>query len=325
MQRLRSKEQSMKPTLISVLIITWDRKNDVLETVQSVYEQAYKNFEIIVVDNGSTDGTVDALRSAYPKVRVIPLSHNMGVAVGRNAGILRARGDIVLCLDSDASLGHETLTNLVHRFQSDPRLGVINSKVLNIYTQEIDKTAGWSYTEPNMADQNREFPSFTFSATGCAIRAEVFDRVGLFWELMFFGGEELEYSVRVWDAGYKIIYYPESIVYHRVSPHRRVTGAKRDCLEMTEMLYVYIVRYPWWMLLIFAPLKISATSVRATRQRYLRQMLGALLIVIKKIPALLKQRRPISNRIAYCYLRLQRQHGPLSWDLASWFKYKYNT
>ncbi len=312
----------MKIPLISVLIITWNRKNDILKTVQSIYEQAYRNFEIIVVDNGSTDGTVDALRQAYPDVRLVALGRNMGAAVGRNAGIVAARGEIVFCLDSDASPGHDTMTNLVGRFQADPKLGVINSKVVNAYTQEIDRTAGWAYTERNKADQDREFPSFSFSAGGCAIRAEVFDRVGLFWELLFFGGEELDYSVRVWDAGYKIVYYPEAVIYHRVSPQRRVAGAERDCLSLMETLYVYMVRYPWWMLFLFVPLKIGVTSVRATRRHYLRQMLGTLLDVLQQLRNLWKQRRPISNRTAHYNLRLQRQHGPLSWDLASWLKYK---
>jgi hypothetical protein len=312
----------MKLPLISVLIITWNRKEDTLETIRSTYEQAYRNFEIIVVDNGSTDGTVEAIRQAYPEVRLVALDQNMGVASGRNAGIVAARGDIVFCLDSDASPGHGTMTNLVHRFQVDPKLGVINSKIVNAYTREIDRTAGWAYTERNKADQDREFLSFSFSAGGCAIRTEVFDRVGLFWELMFFGGEELDYSMRVWDAGYKIVYYPEAVVYHRVSPQRRVAGAQRDCLSLKETLDVYLVRYPWWMLIVFVPLKIGATFVRATRQRYLRQMFGALLGVVRQMPELWKQRRPISNRAAHYYLKLQRQHGPLAWDLVSWFKYK---
>jgi glycosyltransferase involved in cell wall biosynthesis len=312
----------MELPLISVLIITWNRRNDVLETLQSVYEQAYRNFEIIVVDNGSTDGTAEAIRQAYPKVRLVALDRNTGAASGRNAGIVTVQGDIVFCLDSDASAGHDTMTNLVRRFQADPKLGVINSKIVNAYTRKIDHTAGWVYTERDKADQDREFLSFSFSAGGCAIRTEVFNQVGLFWELMFFGGEELDYSMRVWDAGYKIVYYPEAVVYHRASPQRRVAGAQRDCLSLKETLYTYLVRYPWWMLMVFVPLKIGATLVRATRQRYLRQMLGALLAVVQQIPELWKQRRPISNRTARYYLQLQREHGPLAWDLVSWFRYK---
>lgn len=312
----------MDTPLVTVLIVTWNRKEDTLETIRSVREQSYQNLEIIVVDNGSTDRTAEAIRQACPEVRLVALDRNMGAASGRNAGIAVANGDIIFCLDSDASPGSETLRNIVRRFQPDPKLGVINSKIVNAYTQEIDYTAGWAYTERDKADQDSEFLSFSFSEGGCAIRKEVFERVGLFWDFLFFGGEGLDYSARVWDAGYKIIYYPEAIVYHRVSPQMRTAGARRDCLSLTETLYVYLVRYPWWMLFIFGPLKIAAVFVRATRHGYLRQMLTALLDVVMELPSLWKQRRPISNRTARYSFGLQREHGPLAWDLGSWLKYK---
>ncbi len=312
----------MKNPEVTVLIVTWNRKDDILETIRAVNEQAYRDFEIVVVDNGSTDDTVKALRQAYPEIKIVELDRNMGAAVGRNAGAVAARGEIVFCLDSDASPSHDALLNIVHRFQADPMLGIINSKIVNAYTREIDHTAGWAYTERNKADQDREFLSFSFSAGGCAIRKEVFDQVGLFWDRLFFGGEELDYSIRVWDAGYKILYCPKSIVYHRVSPKRRVNGAERDCLSLKETLYVYLVRYPGWMLMIFVPLKIGAAVVRAARQHYLRQMLRALHNVRQELGSLWKQRQPISNRTARYYLQLQREHGPLAWDLVSWLKYK---
>lgn len=308
--------------LVTILIITWNRKNDILETIRSIYDLSYQNFEIIVVDNGSTDGTEEAIGQANLQVRLIKLDRNMGTTIGRNAGIIAARGEIIFFLDSDASPAPVTLMNIVHRFQSDPSLGIINSKIVNAYTKEIDHTAGWVYTERNKADQDKEFLSFSFSEGGCAIRREVFDRVGLFWEMLFFGGEGLDYSMRVWDAGYKIIYYPKAIVYHRVSPHMRAAGSQRDCLALKESLYTYLVRYPWWLLIGFASLKIGATLVRAIRQRYVQRMLTALLDVARQLPHLWSQRRPISNRTARYYLKLQREHGPLAWDLVSWLKYK---
>src|SRR5512142_1632994 len=105
----------MEFPLVTILIITWNRKNDVLETVQSIYDQSYQNFEIIVVDNGSNDGTVNALCDAYPGVKIVPLAQNMGVSAGRNAGIVVAQGEIIFCLDSDASLGRNSLKNMVQK------------------------------------------------------------------------------------------------------------------------------------------------------------------------------------------------------------------
>ena len=100
----------MEMPLVSVLIITWNRRDDVLAAVGSVCDQAYRNYEVIVVDNGSTDGTADALQQAYPAVTVVHLDRNTGVAEGRNAGITVAKGEIVFILDSDASLDREKIT-----------------------------------------------------------------------------------------------------------------------------------------------------------------------------------------------------------------------
>jgi GT2 family glycosyltransferase len=311
----------MESPLITILIITWNRKGDILETVQSIYEQAYQNFEIIVVDNGSNDGTVDALSNTYPSVKIIPLDRNMGVSVGRNAGISIAQGEIILCLDSDASPGHETLNNLVRKFHAEPTVGVINSKIVNAYTKTLDGP-GWVYSSKQKAQQYKEFLSFSFSEGGAAIRKEVFDRVGLFWEFLFFGCEGQEFSLRAWDAGYKILYYPEAIIYHRSSPSARTKDTDRDCNILMNSLCIYFVRYPCWMFLWLAPLKLFAVLFRGIRRGYLRQVLGTIRSFVQQLPYLWKHRSPIRNDTAHYYLKLLREQGPLSWDLSSWLKYK---
>lgn len=312
----------MKTPLISVLIVTWNRKDDVLETLQSVYEQAYQEFEIILVDNGSEDGTVVAVSSFYPNVRIIALEKNIGISAGRNAGIKIAKGEIIFCLDSDANLSNNAFVNLINRFQSDPKLGIINSKIVNAYTKRLDTGPGWAYSEEQKANQNIEFLSWSFSEGGAAIRKEVLDTVGNFWELLFFGCEGQELSLRVWDAGYKVLYYPDSIVYHRASLHQRVSGKERDSLFFKNNLYIYIARYPFWLLILIAPLRIGAVLLRATRRGYLLDVLKVLLNIFKNFPLLLRHRKPIKNHTAFLYLKLQREQGPLSWNLLTWIKLK---
>jgi GT2 family glycosyltransferase len=312
----------METPFVSVLVVTWNRKKDVLETVQSIYEQAYQNFEIIVVDNGSNDGTVDAIRSFRSDIRIVALDQNIGISAGRNEGIKIARGEIIFCLDSDASLEKNALTNLVRRFQANSDIGVINSKIVNAYTKELDGGPGWAYSEEQKTNQNVEFLSWSFSEGGAAIRKQVFDRVGLFWELLFFGCEGQEFSLRAWDAGYKVLYYPESVVYHRASSQQRVTGKDRDSLFFKNNLYIYIARYPFWLLILIGPLKVGAVMVRGAKRGYLLEVLNTLFEVARAIPLLLKHRKPIQNHTALLYLRLQRQQGPLSWSLSSWLKHK---
>jgi GT2 family glycosyltransferase len=308
--------------LVSVVVVTWNRKADVLETIQSIHEQSYRNVEIIVVDNASTDGTVESLKQKHPEIRVIPLQHNLGASAGRNPGISAAQGEIILLLDSDASLGKDTIQNAVRKFQSKPDVGVIACKVVNASTKEIDRTAGWIFSEKDKIDQDREFLSFSFSECGCALRKEVFNKAGLFWGSLFFGGEGEELSLRIWDAGYKILYSPTSIIYHRVSSNERIAGCDRQYYKLRNMLYIYIVRYPWWMLSIYVPSKVAVSLIRALKTRCLKGTIQAILDVLKEIPFLLKERKPIKSHTGRAYFRLQREHGPWRWDLISWFKYK---
>ncbi len=311
----------MKFPLMSVLIVTWNRREDILETVRSVYEQSYKNFEIVVVDNGSVDGTVEALRQAYPAVKLVELEKNVGISAGRNAGIKLAAGEIILCLDSDASPAVDALTNIVRKFQSAPEVGVINSKIVDAATKEIGD-AGWVYSEKGKIDQDSEFLSYSFSEGGAAIRREVLDKVGLFWDRLFFGSEGTELSLRVLDAGYKILYYPSSLVYHRASPRSRIGGGEREYLFFKNTLYIYLVRFPWWMFIFFASLKIGAALLRGIKHGYLGRILRGLAELIIEMPSLLKERKPIKTETAMRYLKLQREHGQLSWNLLTWLRVK---
>ncbi len=304
--------------LISVLVVTWNRKADVLATVESIRRQPYSPIETIVVDNGSTDGTVEALRTC-PEVRLVALDRNLGAAGGRNLGIEAARGDIIFLLDSDASLEADTLAAVERRFAAEPALGIIGCRIINAVTGELD---GWIYPEEDKDSADREFASYSFCSAGAAIRRVVFERAGLFWADLFIYREEDDFSLRAWDAGYRVIYFPGAEVRHRASPQTRVTPGRREYYDLRNSLFIYLVRYPWWLLVWIAPLKIAAAGVKGARKRCLSQVLRALLTVLRRLPHLLRQRRPIAAATARAYLVLQREHGPLHWDWRSWFTYK---
>jgi len=307
---------------VTILIITWNRKNDVMETIQSIYDQSYRNFEIIVVDNGSIDGTVQALGEMYPQVRTVSLEKNMGVSIGRNEGISIARGDIIFLLDSDGSPDQDTLRKIVNRMQEDPGIGVINCKIVNASTRKLDGGPGWVYSAKMVALQDEEFSSYSFSEGGAAIRKDVLDKTGLFWDYLFFGCEGQELSLRILDAGYTILYYPAAVVFHRASPNARVNEMQRDSHNLRNSLSLFLVRLPWWLFLMLAPLKIFAKLLKGIRRGYLHKILGALRDFIRQIPVLLKQRAPIRDETARVYFKMLRKQGPLSWDFLTWLKEK---
>lgn len=307
--------------LVTVIIVTWNRKDDVLIAVQSVFEQTYHNVEIVVIDNASQDGTVEALRQWFPAIKLITLDENKGVSVSRNIGIEAARGDIIFLLDSDASLAPDTLVKVVRKFQSDAQIGIVACKIINSYTMKLC-TSAWIYSEKSKVDQHKEFYSYSFCECGSAIRKHVFDQVGLFWDLLFFGREGDELSLRVWEAGYQIVFVPSAVVYHRVSSHERKEGIERLKLDLRNSLSIYFVRYPWWMLVRFVPLKIGISLMKAVRRGGVGTILRTSLAIIPQLPALLKHRQPIQGKTARLYMQLLREHGPLSWSLMAWLRHK---
>ncbi len=307
---------------VSVLIAAWDRKDDLLQTIQLVREQDYRDFEIVVVDNGSADGTSEAVLASFPDVRLVRLDQNRGATGGRNAGIPLARGEIIFCLDSDASPARGTLKAIVEKFDADATLGVVNSKVLNASTREFDRTTGWAYSEKQKKKSDEEFLTHNFSETGCAIRKAVFEKVGPFWDRLFFGREGEEFALRVLDADYKILYCPSAVVLHRVSPQKRIFSAERRFFDFRNSLYIYIVRYPWWLLVWYLPLKVFAEIFKGLRKGQTGWVAKALGDVLKNLGQLFRERSPIRNETARTYLRFQREQGSLSWSLSSWIRSK---
>ena len=302
---------TLKEPLVSVVIVSWNRKDDILETIQAVYAQAYRNIEIVVADNASTDDTVKVLEHSCPDVRVVTLDENLGPTGGRNAGFAAARGDYFFILDSDASPDDQTIGAAVEQLQANPSLGAVACKVVNAFTQELDDTAGWIYSDKDLTDQDKTFLSYSFSECGCVFRKDAIEATGGFWNFLFFGREGVELSLRLLDAGYDILYHPVSRVYHRVSPSKRIAGGKREYFDFRNCLYIYLTRYPLWLLVCFLPPRIGLTLVRGVRGQYLRYILRALWDVFRQLPTLGKERRPIRSKTAWQYLRLQREHGPL--------------
>ena len=110
-------------TLVSVITLNWNRKQDVLQTLESIERQTYSPREILVVDNGSTDGSVEQVRASHPGVQVIELPNNTGVQ-GYNEGMARARGEYVVLIDNDMELLQtNTFERIVDCFTANPKLG----------------------------------------------------------------------------------------------------------------------------------------------------------------------------------------------------------
>lgn len=210
---------------VSVIVLNWNGKHFLEDCLDSLRGQTFKEFETILVDNGSTDGSVEYVSERFPKVDVIPLPANVGFAEGNNIGILAAKGDYIALLNNDTRADPSWLAALKSALDSHDDIGSCASKMLFYDRPDIINAAGDMYYSCGVASQRgclqrdgEDFsrPEYVFGAcAGAAMyRRAMLDDIGLFDEDFFAYNEDVDLSFRAQLMGYKCLFVPEAIVYH---------------------------------------------------------------------------------------------------------------
>lgn len=217
---------------VFIIILNWNRLGDTLECIKSVSLLNYKNYKIILVDNGSTEGSIDVVRDIYDDIVLIKNSENLGYAEGNNVGIryaLSNDADYIWLLNNDTIVDQDSLGTMLDVGEILPECGILGSKIYYFDQPEIIWFAGatinWRKAVSNHIGQNQkdqaEYNSIreVERVTGCSmlVKREVCEQIGLMDENLFLYAEELDWCVRAKKAGFKILYIPDSNVYHKIS------------------------------------------------------------------------------------------------------------
>ena len=203
---------------ISVVVLTHNRLNEVTKTVERLLALPDQP-TVIVADNGSTDGTPDALRRRFAGVRVIACGRNLGAA-GRNAGVAAAATDYVAFSDDDTHWAPGSLAHAVRVLDASPRVAVLSGRVVVGDEQRIDPTCLTMSASPLQSDGLPGPALIGYMACACVFRTAVFREVGGYEPRLFIGGEEALVSLDVLDRGYAIVYCEGLTVSHHPSPSR---------------------------------------------------------------------------------------------------------
>jgi len=214
---------------IAVVIPNWNGAADLPDCLDSLQPQTLLP-HIIVVDNGSSDGSIELLENKYPQVEIIKLQKNHGFAGGVNQGIKKAMSDGFECvalLNNDAVADKHWLKHLARALEENPKLGIATSKILSRKNNLIDSTGDiytiWGLPFPRgrgeHVSKKYDEDTVVFGASGGAslYRAEMFKEIGHFDEDFFAYYEDVDISFRAQLAGWKVAYVPEAIVYHQIS------------------------------------------------------------------------------------------------------------
>jgi len=261
---MRNEESLASDPLVSVVLVNWNRVGDILDNIRWLRNQTWSNLEIIVVDNGSQDQSLTELRKT-DGIRLIELSENFGPARARNEGIQFAKGEFILLLDSDSYLGRTGLSKLVGRMQSDASIGIIGCRIMNWFSGDIDQ---WFYPQSYERMGDTEFETYSFSGAGALLRTSAVEQAGGFWDELFIYNEEVELSIGVIRSGYRIIYFPDVPVFHRMSPKGRVPTSRFFYYQIRNWIWILYRHYPFWSRSIRVSLLSAVYLIKGLRAGY---------------------------------------------------------
>lgn len=234
---------------VVIIILNWNRLDDTLDCIESLRQLDYERCEILVVDNGSTDGSVPVLQQQFPEVSLIKMKENMGYTGGNNAGLryALARGaDYALLLNNDTEVAPDFISLLVDALEAVPQAGVAGPMIYYFDRPNVVWSAGgaidWIRGCTRMiglgeVDQGQfgHVARPVDFVTGCAllIKMSLIEQVGMLDPRFFAYYEETEWCVRVARGGFKILHVPQAKVWHKISPAAR---------EASPQVYYYMAR-----------------------------------------------------------------------------------
>lgn len=297
--------------LASVIIPNWNGLQHLETCLTSLCHQSFQEFEVILADNGSSDGSQSYVREHFPGVRLLELGENRGFTGACNAGYAVSRGDFVILLNNDTEARSDWLEAVVDAFQRHPEAGIIASKILLFERRDHLHAAGDFYRrdgipgnrgvwQRDVGQFDREETVFGACGAAAAYRRRMLDEIGFLDDAFYFSCEDVDIAWRAWLSGWQVRYVPGAVIYHKLkATGGSVTGSYYDG---RNFLYVIWKDYPSsllrrdWLRILGAQLRIFWQALRAWRGAAARARLRGQLAGLLGLPRMLRRRRQVQTR-----------------------------
>ncbi len=294
---------------MSIVIPNYNGEKYLSGCLKSIDKQTQKIFETIVVDNGSSDTSIDII-SNFSKVKLIRNKKNLGFSKAVNIGIKEAKGDLIALLNNDTELDNSWAEKIVEAAQAYPKAGFFASKMLDYYHHDIIDSAGdglsWSGRAFNIGRGKKntsEFfkKKFVFGACGgsAVYRKEIFEKVGYFDEDFFMYLEDVDFSFRAQSQGFKCLFVPEAKVFHLGAA---TSGGKKSAFAFKYInknrWHLIYKNYPLRMLLLHMPAIMFSEIlffVAAIRHFFLKEYCWAVINAFLEHKKMIKKRKTIQK------------------------------
>lgn len=306
---------------IVVIVPTWNGARLLPTCLDSLLSQTFRDFEVLVVDNGSTDDTRALLRSRYPQARVLALGQNLVFSGAVNAGLHATGAPLVALLNNDTEAEPGWLAALWDAASRYPDAGWFASKLLLFDRRDVLHSAGDFYGadavpgnrgvwEPDDGRYDREEEVFGACGGAALYRRAMLEDVGLFDERLIGYCEDVDLNLRARLAGYRCIYVPAARVYHRLSATGGGPQASYLCGRNFIRVAVKCLPGETWRRhgrrIVAAQLALAAHALWHWREPAARARLRGQLAGLRALPQVLCQRETVQRRARVSPEQLER-------------------
>lgn len=263
---------SMSASKVAIIILNWNQEEETSECLSSLRKLDYKNYEVIVVDNGSADGSAERIKQKFSEIVLIKNRENLGFCGGNNVGIkyaLQDRAQYILLLNNDTVVDADMIGKLVEVMEENPEIGAVGPKICFYDRPNVIQSAGGKIdfrtgkappiTQEDSASSKRIKQVDYISGCALMIRKEIVWEIGLLDERFFNYYEETDYCVRIRKLGYNIVYVSDAKLWHKVG---RVMNPLRNLYfdirnrplfmikhaRGKELIRFFIYYYPVWVI-----------------------------------------------------------------------------
>lgn len=297
-----------------MIVLSYNSERFIKPCLSSVFQSTYPNLEVILVDNGSSDGSLRLACEDFgnrPNFKVFRMGRNLGFAAGNNAGVRVANGEYIAFLNPDTEVHERWLDGLVRIMAQDLTIAIVQPKILLLRDSKTFDSAGdyidhygaslslggdWDETDVGQYEEVREI----FAARGAAliIRSQVFTEIGGFDESYFLDYEDIDLCWRARLAGYKVVYVPASVVFHAGSPRRFEQRRFSRAYHPLKNRYVTMIKnYEFGNLFRFLVPELLLIFLPSLATDVIRGKLGLCLLKLRALSwIVVNLRRTISKR-----------------------------
>ena len=265
----------MEKPSVTVIVLNWNGKDLTIECLESLKQVNYSNFNILVVDNGSTDGSVELLKEKFPEVSILVLEKNLGYAAGNNRGFDSLKPDqpeFVIFLNNDTIVDENFIEPLVKQllthkkasqtvpkiyYENDPKLIWYAGGIVNLWTGSIYHLGIRQYDGPAYSKTHK-----TKYATGCCfcMRYEEFKEFGGFDEAFPMYSEDVDLSLWIRAAGKQVWFVPDSKIWHKVSASLGGAFSFGKIVRKARGIFLLIKKHAnlvqWLTLIVLLPIQL---------------------------------------------------------------------